>query len=198
MNGALAAQDLQGGARRYASTFEERFWRKVRKTDTCWLWPNPKENGYGETYRNGRTVYAHRAAYVLVKGPIADGHQVDHLCKVRNCVRPDHLEAVSPQENNARSTSPSAQNLAKDQCPQGHPYDQANTYMNGRKRACRICRNEIKRRHRKRKVVSDGMSHGKVSTYSAGCRCDPCREAKRIKNHRERSNRAAINPPEES
>ena len=80
------------------------FWFWVNKTDTCWLWEgNIATNSYGLYTANfsgqRQTKRAHRLAYELMVGPIPDGLELDHLCRVRNCVNPAHLEAVTHQEN---------------------------------------------------------------------------------------------------
>jgi len=83
-----------------------RFWRKVRRTDTCWLWiAATNSSGYG-CFRiaAGRLLYAHRYAYELAVGPIADGMVLDHLCNNRRCVNPDHMEVVTLQENARRGS----------------------------------------------------------------------------------------------
>ena len=74
-----------------------RFWNKVEKTETCWIWTGAKDTkGYG-AFRDsdGRTVRAHRFS----AGEPPRGLVWDHLCRVRNCVNPDHLEAVTQGEN---------------------------------------------------------------------------------------------------
>lgn len=99
--------------RRHGSTdlpsrppWEPRFWAKVDKqTDGCWIWSASRyvrRGGYGQFNLNGTAVKAHRIAYELVKGPIPDGLVLDHLCRVTACVNPDHLEAVTQQENTRR------------------------------------------------------------------------------------------------
>lgn len=92
-----------------AKTVGERLWSRVAQTDNgCWEWLGMvRENGYGSfaTRRpDGKWTYTttHRAAYVDQVGPIPDGWEVDHLCRNRGCVRPDHLEAVTLQENRRR------------------------------------------------------------------------------------------------
>lgn len=107
---------------------------------------------------------AHRVAYELVVGPIPDGLQLDHLCKVRKCVNPAHLEAVTCGENIRRGDTGKAAaevQSSKTHCPQGHPYSGDNlAHYRGRHgrryRACRICRREAMRRfHAKKEVLHE-------------------------------------------
>jgi hypothetical protein len=123
----------------------ERFWPKVDKTDECWIWRGGlTSNGYGSLSAggsNGRKLLAHRVAYEFVIGPIPEGLDLDHLCRVRACVNPAHLEPVTRRENLIRGNTIIAAQVARTHCPQGHPYDEANTFLShgGRKRQCRIC-----------------------------------------------------------
>lgn len=120
----------------------KRFWAKVDKTGECWLWTaGTFTSGYGQFWMYGEGITAQRAAVLLEGQTIPEGWQVDHLCRTRLCVRLDHLEVVTAWENNRRSTSPSAKNLVKTHCPQGHPYDETNTYHLKKKvgRMCRQC-----------------------------------------------------------
>ena len=72
---------------------DERFWEKVEKTDYCWNWLGVKNDaGYGQIHISGQLVYAHRYSYELLRGPIPEGLEPDHLCRNHSCVRPDHLE----------------------------------------------------------------------------------------------------------
>lgn len=133
-------------------TTSERFWSKVEKTDTCWLWTAAKNtDGYGRFKGIDRLVQAHRFAYEQLIGPIPEGLHLDHLCRVRACVNPAHLEPVTLTENLRRGRNPRSE---KTHCPQGHPYDEANTYVSPRGgRFCRICRNESARRCKQRKKL---------------------------------------------
>jgi hypothetical protein len=136
------APDGRGKAPR--PPLETRLWEKVDKGGEggCWLWVGGiTKYGYGNIWADGGTRSAHRVAYELAIGPIPDGHQIDHLCKVRHCVNPDHLEAVTPVVNNARSNSPSAGNKDKTHCKHGHEFTAENTYIHPQRgtRQCRAC-----------------------------------------------------------
>jgi len=78
----------------------DRFEKFINKTDTCWLWLGHKAgNGYGTFKMDYRKRLAHRLAYEFYVGAIPKGLVIDHLCRVRHCVNPDHLEAVTHAEN---------------------------------------------------------------------------------------------------
>jgi len=130
------------------TTVDERFWSKVRKTETCWLWTASKTwDGYGQFARDGRLVKAHRWSWEQLRGPIPDGLVIDHLCRVRACVKPDHMEVVTIRENTNRGRSA---NRDKTCCPAGHSYAGDNLYVNpDGERICRACRNEGKRKSRR-------------------------------------------------
>lgn len=81
----------------------KRFWSKVEKTDTCWLWRGfTTKKGYGHFALGRGYKQAHRHSYELLVGKIPSHLQIDHLCRVRNCVNPDHLEPVTSRENALR------------------------------------------------------------------------------------------------
>lgn len=83
---------------------EERFFAKVVKTDSCWLWTGSRDvHGYGRFWPTMERQYlAHRYSYELILGPIPDGFSLDHLCRVPSCVYPAHLEPVTHAENMRR------------------------------------------------------------------------------------------------
>lgn len=129
-------------------TSADRFFAKVNKTDACWLWTASLNNrGYGQFGVGRRLVLAHRWSYEWHNGPIPAGLHLDHLCRVRNCVRPDHLEPVTNRENNRRGDT-GAHERAKTHCPQGHPYDETNTYSTPGVENSRACRECMRRRMR--------------------------------------------------
>jgi hypothetical protein len=130
-------------ARYSQEEFERKFWARVERTSRCWLWMGPLYNGYGRVGYKGTSSNPHRVSYMLLKGPIPRGLQVDHLCRVRNCVNPAHLELVTPRENTFRGVSLSVLNASKTHCPKGHPYSSANTYKDAwGHRHCRTCGRE--------------------------------------------------------
>ncbi len=121
-------------------TTQERFWSKVSKTeDGCWSWTGSKTSGYGDFYDGVRKVSAHRYSYETLSGPIPEGLVLDHLCRNRACVNPEHLEPVTQQVNILRGTGMAARRAAITQCPQGHPYDEQNTLLKNGRRVCRTC-----------------------------------------------------------
>jgi len=148
--------------RRIRGDHERRFWAKVNKVGPvpehrpelgpCWLWTGyVSSTGYGIFSTEQDLMLAHRFAWKLLVGPIPARRQLDHLCRVRNCVKamadedgPAHLEPVTHRENVLRGTGMTARAARKTHCPQGHPYDEANTIwertVRGRRaRRCRIC-----------------------------------------------------------
>lgn len=126
---------------------ELRFWSKVDKdgANGCWLWTAGTTRGYGmfsaipDAEGKKHTRVAHRWLWEQVNGPVPAGLELDHLCRVRHCVNPDHLEPVTKRENILRGTGFSARHAAKTHCPRGHAYDEANTGMARGQRYCRQC-----------------------------------------------------------
>ena len=143
----------------------DRFWSKVTKTESCWIWTGGRSgNGYGlfwtGNYRlNGSPIWmmAHRFPYQDIHGDVADGLELDHLCRVPLCVNPDHLEPVTHAVNMQRSPLMGSYGRNKVQCVHGHPFDDANTYRwsNGH-RACRTCHRERERARKKRLALAGG------------------------------------------
>ena len=158
-----------------------RFMRFVSKTETCWLWTGGTSRGYGKFRVGRKQKQASRVAYELMRGPIPEGLQLDHLCHRPICIRPDHLEPVTPSENYLRGFGVPAINARKSHCIRGHPLTGENLAivpMRGRgpQRRCLACARE-----RNARYEQDRLS-------------DPKKCAVRNKQQRERFARKMANP----
>lgn len=138
-----------------------RFWAKVDKSGPvpehrpelgpCWVWTGSTNGrGYGELRIHGRKWYAHRFAFVALGGnELPDGFDLDHLCRTRPCVRPEHLEAVTRLQNVQRGEGHGSET----HCPQGHPYAGDNLRVESTAtRHCRTCDREGDARRRAQRL----------------------------------------------
>jgi hypothetical protein len=140
---------------------EDRFWAKVNKNGPipehspdlgqCWIWTGGTARGYGRFWAGqGKKALAHRYAYELIVGPIPDGLELDHLCRVVLCINPSHLEPVTHQVNQQRGFSPVRQQAEQTHCLRGHLFDEKNTRVRRGRRECRACRRGERERLRER------------------------------------------------
>ena len=125
----------QGGANRLS------IWQfKINEKTGCWNWLRSISNGYGYLWFFGRHR-AHRAMFSFLRDSIPVGLTLDHLCRNKICVNPNHLEAVTLTVNILRGNSISAVNSRKTHCKKGHPFKGSNLYLLRGTRECRICKN---------------------------------------------------------
>lgn len=140
---------------RRVRTALQRAWMKIEFTDTCWLWVGSLTSaGYGKIYDDTRRLsQAHRVMYEALVGPVPAGKELDHTCRVRRCVRPDHLEPVTHRENLLRGDTLAARHAKVTHCPRNHEYTPENIIWKGTRRNCRACHNaaQVARRERKAK-----------------------------------------------
>jgi hypothetical protein len=126
---------------RFASAYE------VGAND-CWIWTrrlSPK--GYGEFSLLSKNYRAHRVAYQMFVGLIPEGLVLDHICRVRHCVNPAHLRAITAGENVLCGETLAAANKAKTHCAHGHEFTEENTYRYRGERRCRACSMAANKRH---------------------------------------------------
>ena len=122
----------------------ENLLRRLELDGGCVVFTGWKRKGYGQVYRDGRSVQAHRAMWELMIGPIPPGLDLDHLCRNRACVNLAHLEPVTRRENLQRGRNWNREKVA---CPRGHPYD---TVVSGQ-RKCGRCQRAADARYRAKK-----------------------------------------------
>lgn len=126
-------------------TLLDRIGTKFTAGDECWIWHGAKDTmGYGQIWANQRVQYAHRVLYELLVGPIPEGLQLDHLCRVPACVRPAHCEPVTMQENIRRGNKTGPK--PKSHCRHGHELTPENLLVSNGRRRCRVCNRDGARR----------------------------------------------------
>lgn len=127
------------------------FWSNVDKSEGCWSWTGYRNAlGYGVGGKGpgkAYSKYAHVRSYQMLVGEVPDGMELDHLCRNPSCVNPAHLDPVTHQENVRRGLH----GRVRTHCPQGHPYDEANTYIYNGRSHCRTCNRAASKRYNKRR-----------------------------------------------
>lgn len=144
--------------RTYITTpVSERIKRKIAQVNGCWIWQGTvRPNGYGGAGKKlgtnkWVTVSAHRLAYETFVGEIPKGMTIDHLCRNKLCLNPEHLEAVTQKENSFRAPNYVGN---RTHCPSGHEYNEENTNRSCGRRKCRTCHRE--REAMRRLVIKGG------------------------------------------
>jgi len=139
-------------------TLAQRFAEKVKlgaRSKDCWEWTARRDTGgYGVLKSGRKNRRAHRISYEMFVGPVPEGLQLDHLCRVRHCVNPEHLEPVTQRVNSLRSNGVSAANAKKTHCKRGHPFSGENLLVTNKgTRQCRACRPLHDTANRKRRAA---------------------------------------------
>lgn len=161
-----------------ATKRERLFWSHVHEDEAgCWQFDGVMIRG---GYRRFARKSAHRQAYEMVVGPIPDGLDLDHLCRVHGCVNPAHLEPVTNRENVLRGTGVTAEQARQTHCKNGHPLEGANLLPHALRRGhrnCRVCTNARVRLRYEQRVALGFLTycaadrHAKCPTVDAVCVC---------------------------
>ena len=137
-----------------AMTLEEKFKHYYVDESGCWIWKGwINANGYGAFRHPGLiplNTNAHRRFYEHLVGPIPPGLVVDHLCKKRSCVNPDHMDVVTRAINTSRSSSPNVVAGRNGHCAKGHLFTPGSTQKSRKWRTCKICQREWRRQNKDR------------------------------------------------
>jgi HNH endonuclease len=147
----------------------------------CWLWSGDHfVDGYARMrVGGGQQIGVHRLAYELLVAPIPAGFHIDHLCRVKGCINPDHLEAVTQRVNTLRGEGPTAVNARKQACVHGHPFTPENIYWGSDGyRRCQTCRRSWRRRKSVLTVAPHGGEVGPVELAAWQRRQLPARLAR--------------------
>ena len=174
------------------------FWTYIDKTDTCWLWTGSKVGGYG-VYSTGATrgleEQAHRFAWQALVGEIPEAMELDHICGIRNCVNPGHLQLVEQGFNRKQGLKVARANQkARTHCKRGHEYTDENTYIEREGwRRCKSCQALSQKEYHERKRVAKthckrGHEFTDENTYVTRAGSRVCRKcgALRKKEYQER------------
>ncbi|MFJ2961202.1 HNH endonuclease signature motif containing protein [Streptomyces collinus] len=133
---------LDGSVRSLTDRELDRLWSGFTQDENgCWIWNLRRyPTGYGRFFLGAQATYTHRIMHMIFTGPIAAGMHTDHLCRVRECCNPEHLEIVTPRENILRSPiTQAAINASKTHCKRGHPLSGDNLHITEAGRQCRTC-----------------------------------------------------------
>lgn len=130
----------------------------MENQNNCWLYAGYfSTKGYGLIWNNTLQKFekAHRVMYETFNGKIAEGLVLDHLCRIRQCINPEHLEPVTNRENILRGEGIAAKNIKKTYCKHGHLLEN-NVYIFRTSRICRTCQNTRNRAYRNKKLILQG------------------------------------------
>lgn len=158
-------QAIQTRAKRFKIKKEpqsaiDRFEKSINKTSgiygednqyptECWIWLKHKDtSGYGRIYWKEKEIGAHCFSYIFYIGDIPINFEIDHLCRRRDCVNPDHLEAVTKQINIRRGKGPAAKHAKQTHCYNGHEFNEKNSRLEGGRRRCKICKKQYDKGYR--------------------------------------------------
>ncbi len=141
-----------------------RFHSKIKLNDNgCHEWTAYKDKyGYGQFSDKHKTYQAHRLSYMLYKGKIPDDLEIHHICENTSCVNQYHFKVISPIDHaRTKHLSNNGENhRSKTHCPQGHEYNEKNTYIGKKGRQCRICKRKNQKEYERRLAKETSLTTG--------------------------------------
>lgn len=157
--------------------FEGRFWSRVDRSPgygphgTCWRWTGGTDGRYGQIWRDGKRVRAHRASWEMALGtPFPPEKDACHHCDTPLCVNPAHVFPGTPSENaidavrKGRVVTPAMRdgwvpwNAGLPSCKRGHAFTPENTIRKGVRRSCRTCQRQHQARYDAKRRGRDGST----------------------------------------
>ncbi len=179
---------------RRANDADEMLAKYVTKTESCWIWTGKIHKGYGLISIKDRTHYMHRVSYEKARGPIPDGMDLDHLCRNRACVNPDHLEPVTHAENMRRRVISPVFGVMRTHCRLGHAFVIKTVASGGLKNYCPSCHRIASLKHeRSRGSIARGtlthchLGHALETRRRGNGVCRYCRTCQNARQKARRS-----------
>ena len=157
---AMLAFRYIGAMKNLTEGEKQRFKQRFKKRGQCWLWQGALDrDGYGAIHFRGAPRRVHRVAWFSVNGEIPKGHVINHTCRNRACVNPQHLQCLTVEEHQLKDTTSLPYiNSQKSHCPKGHSYDKVVTWGGRTQRICSICTREKQRESKKKRYWEAKLS----------------------------------------
>jgi hypothetical protein len=163
------------------------FVQRITVTPKCWYWLFDKPTTYrGVAHYNKRSIPVHRLSYLIFNGELPAGKEIHHVCEIPNCVNPEHLQALTPEDHSKITGNMLRVKFRKDCCKYGHPRDTTEQHITkAGKRLCKLCRIATQERRKTRLPKKQQRTHCKRGhpwiaenwiIWKGRKQCGPCHE----------------------